>query len=152
MEFITKDITTVEDGMILHGVNCQGKMGSGVAKAIRAKWPYVYDRYKSLCDQVDDGSMLLGYAQFSQVSENLYVVNCFTQVYYGYDNRKYADAQAIGRCLGQALNYSKTQVHKQIYMPPIGCGLGGLDWETDVKPIVAELEEKFGETVIICDI
>ena len=30
---------------ICHQVNCQGKMNSGVAKAIRDKWPEVYIQY-----------------------------------------------------------------------------------------------------------
>mgnify|MGYP002509055859 FL=1 len=30
---------------ICHQVNCRGKMNSGVAKAIREKWPIVYDKY-----------------------------------------------------------------------------------------------------------
>ena len=46
MDFIQKDITTERHGLIIHGVNCQGVMGSGVALAIRNKWPVVYDEYK----------------------------------------------------------------------------------------------------------
>ena len=30
---------------ICHQVNCQGKMNSGVAKAIRERWPIVYTTY-----------------------------------------------------------------------------------------------------------
>lgn len=33
--------------VICHQVNCQGKMNSGVAKAIREKWPEVYTRYRT---------------------------------------------------------------------------------------------------------
>ena len=28
-----------------HQVNCQGRMGSGIAKAIKEKWPVVYSEY-----------------------------------------------------------------------------------------------------------
>ena len=31
--------------VICHQVNCQGKMNSGVAKAIRNKYPRVYEEY-----------------------------------------------------------------------------------------------------------
>ena len=43
---IQKDITTVEEGVVLHGCNCSGGFGSGVAGAIRKKWPDVYEMFK----------------------------------------------------------------------------------------------------------
>ena len=30
---------------ICHQVNCQGRMGSGIAGQIREKWPIVYEMY-----------------------------------------------------------------------------------------------------------
>ena len=32
---------------ICHQVNCQGAMNSGVAKAIRTKWPEAYNEYRA---------------------------------------------------------------------------------------------------------
>ena len=43
---IYDDITKSNADYICHQVNCQGVMGSGVAKAIRDKWPQVYEEYK----------------------------------------------------------------------------------------------------------
>ena len=39
------DITNSKANYICHQVNCQGAMNSGVAKAIREKWPRVYKAY-----------------------------------------------------------------------------------------------------------
>jgi hypothetical protein len=39
------DATSVNQGVIAHGVNCQHKMASGIAKTVREKWPQVYDCY-----------------------------------------------------------------------------------------------------------
>lgn len=50
MKYIKKDITTVNWGIIAHGVNCRGRMSSGVAAAIRSKWPIVYDKYREMYD------------------------------------------------------------------------------------------------------
>lgn len=67
MKFINKDITTVEAlSILLHGVNCQGVMASGVAKAIAEKWPIVREHYLSL--KVSD--MYLGKIQAVEVSSN----------------------------------------------------------------------------------
>ena len=32
LNYINGDITTVKEGLIIQGVNCQGVMGSGIAK------------------------------------------------------------------------------------------------------------------------
>ena len=36
-----KDITSITKGVIMHQVNCQNVMGSGVAKALYTKYPQV---------------------------------------------------------------------------------------------------------------
>ena len=37
--------------VICHQVNCQGVMGSGIAKQIRDTYPIVYDNYKKKCSR-----------------------------------------------------------------------------------------------------
>ena len=39
------DITEAPEVVIVHGCNTQGAMGSGVAKAIRRKYPWAYEAY-----------------------------------------------------------------------------------------------------------
>lgn len=46
--YIVMDITTATRGIVVHGVNCQGVMGSGVALAIRTKWPQIFESYKKI--------------------------------------------------------------------------------------------------------
>ena len=43
--FVKQDLTTSDADYICHQVNCQGKMNSGVAKAIRERWPVVFEQY-----------------------------------------------------------------------------------------------------------
>ena len=38
--------------IICHQVNCQGVMGSGIAKQVREKYPNVYNSYKKACDKL----------------------------------------------------------------------------------------------------
>ena len=45
------DICSVNSGIIVHGCNAQGVMGSGVAKAIRLKYPQVFEDYKNFKNQ-----------------------------------------------------------------------------------------------------
>ncbi len=150
IEYIEKSVIDVEMGIVAHGVNCQGKMGSGVAKAIREKWPIVYEKYK----KQSTGAAMLGGCQLVTVNpdDSLHVANCYTQIYYGYGGGKYADANAVGRSM-EAVGMFADIYNLPVFMPRIGCGLGGLDWDKDVLPImeyVAEINNRV--TFYVCDL
>lgn len=88
------DVTSPTVGIIGHGVNCQGVMGSGVALTIRNKFPKAYEEYLAYCaDRAPE--TLLGDVQLVQITENLYVANMFTQLSYGGDGKIYASQTAI---------------------------------------------------------
>ena len=143
MKYIDMDITTVGSGCILNGVNCQDRMGSGVAKAIYQKWPIVKECYHA----IGKSNMHLGLVDIMEVDQGIFVANCWTQEYYGYDGKKYANADAISKCLDQIGRIG----FEEIYSPLIGCGLGGLDWDTEVQPVFESFENKYsGSEVIIC--
>ena len=150
IEYIEKDLTTVGMGIVAHGVNCQHKMGSGVAKAIREKWPTAYNVYMA----EPKGKAMLGTANMIAVgdlNDQLWVANCYTQVFYGYGGGQYADADAIERSIGQVAQWADIY-NLPIFMPKIGCGLGGLKWE-DVLPGVERINENNNRvTIYICDL
>jgi O-acetyl-ADP-ribose deacetylase (regulator of RNase III) len=160
IEYIKHDVTDTLTGVVAHGCNCQGVMGSGVAKAIRAKWPYVYDRYRKHVAFVAEAvapmpqsRKLLGQAQIVDVStvysNSLFVANMFTQDSYGADGRVYADLQAIEEALRTVMSFCK-QAELPLYMPQVGCGLGGLSWGDDVGPVVEKLQAEFEIPVFVC--
>ena len=142
-----KDITTVEKGIIAHGVNAQKVMNKGVAKAIRNKWPIVYERYMAM----PKGSSMLGESDVIKVGSDLYVANCYTQEFYGdYQSIAYARPELILESLSVVFNFSKLY-DVDVYMPKIGCGLGGLDWDGIVLPLVERLESKIKPNkVVVC--
>jgi len=134
MQYINKDITTVTRGVVAHGVNCQGKMGSGVALAIKNKWPSAYTTYRS----VPTGKQMLGACIIVTIEEDLFVANCFTQVFYGIGGR-FASPDAIKESLQRAFEWAM-YFDVPLYMPKIGSARGGLDWDTEVVPIISKLE------------
>ncbi len=149
MKFVNMDITTVTGrAVIIHGVNCQRKMGSGVAKALYARWPQIKEEYLSH----SRADMHLGKISSVQVSETLYVINCWTQDKYGFDGAAYASADAIEEALRHALEFCIRKGVYKLYSPKIGSGLGGLDWKTQVLPIFEKAEGEFPDVeIIICD-
>lgn len=147
MLYLEKDITTVQaPALIAHGVNCADAMGSGVARSIYMKWPTVKAMYHS------EGSMRLGDAQFVEVEDNLIVANCFTQADYGRDGQRYAAPGAIKMALAAAAYEALDRGLKEVYIPRIGCGLGGLDWDEDVVPCLMEIEKHAPMNFVVCDI
>jgi O-acetyl-ADP-ribose deacetylase (regulator of RNase III) len=145
IEYKKMDITTVERGVIAHGVNCQKKMGSGVAKAIRQKWPYVYSVYM-------EHDPILGTVDYVNVGSDLWVANCYTQERYGYDGQRYANPNSIRSCL-ESLACLSVYGEWPIYLPKIGCGLGGLNWEIDVEPLLREANDANpGCYLTVCEI
>lgn len=142
------DITTVEKGIVAHGVNAQFVMGAGVALAIRTKWPIVYNAYIKYKGVVPI-NQLLGNVLFVSINSELTVANCFTQIYYGRaTNVKYASPNAIRTCLEHCINECNS-LGLDLYMPRIGCNLGGLSWSDDVHPIVEEISEKLDDNLLL---
>ena len=119
---------------ICHQVNCQGVMGSGIARQIRERWPEVYDSYRRAWtkgmqeDRGYDTSVLLGKVDVARITDTeQYVINMFAQNACGYDGARYTSYDAFSDTLvgvrlvvpfGKSIGFPKN----------IGCGLGGGNW------------------------
>jgi hypothetical protein len=134
IEFIKGDITKETRGLILHGCNAKGVMGSGVALAIKNKWPAAYEAYK----HATQGQKAMGRLQIVSISNGLYIGNGWTQLSFGNDGKKYADIEAIRSVLEQAFLFCE-KYELPLKMPRIGGLRGGLDWEKEVYPIIMDL-------------
>ena len=142
MNYETGDVTSIRHGFILQQVNCQGVMGSGVAKAIKSKWPIVEVEYLKLFQNrpMSHRRQLLGHTQIVEVvPDNLYIVNLFGQEFYGRDGKRYTSYDALDtalstlkKCLKDDSSFETLSIHH----PLIGCGLGGGSW-----PVVEALIE-----------
>lgn len=146
---IERDLTTITEGIVAHGCNCTGGFGSGVAGAIKAKWPVVYHAFKALppCPE------LLGEIQIIRVNEGLFVVNMFTQIEYGPKRATpYADEEAIFEALMKVEEFA-VKIHKNLYISKVGCDRGGLVWEHHVEPgvaVIAQGLKEAGLSLTVC--
>ncbi len=127
--------------LILHQVNCQGKMNSGVAKAIREKWPIVFEEYIKLFSN-DLFVVKLGICQPVSVTDNQKVINMFSQDNYGYDGKMYTSYDAINTCLGKVKDYCVNNGYKRIALPyKMCCCRGGANWDVIMAMIKANFED-----------
>lgn len=134
--------------LILYQVNCQGKMNSGVAKAIREKWPVVYEEYIKLFSK-DFFVVKLGICQPVSISVNQKVINMFSQDKYGYDGDMYTSYDAVNTCFGKIKDYMSTNGFKRIALPyKMCCCRGGANWGV----IMALLKANFEDTDITIEI
>lgn len=147
IKHIKCDIFESGADVICHQVNCQGVMGSGVAKQVREKFPDVYEEYKTTCNECEP-YQLLGSSQFVKVNNIFYIANLFAQEEYGYDGKCYTNYDSLKNCLYAVRDYT---THSVIAIPYLmGCHRGGGDWNIVYKMI----EEVFGDSdceVLICE-
>lgn len=113
---------------ICHQVNCQGVMGSGVAKQIRNKYPVVFQKYKEVCDKhSDERWKLMGQICGVRIDDNKAVINLFGQYEYGRAAKSYTDLSSLRKACQEVAD--NVRVGDTIAMPyRIGCGLANGDW------------------------
>lgn len=141
IRYIKGDITKSNCDIICHQVNCQGVMNSGVAKAIREKWPEVYEQYKDLCKKQEQTICLLGTMQPVEIQKNptRYVVNLFAQQYYGFHGVRFTDYEAFYNSIAYLSVQLASNPDKTIAFPyKIGCVRGGANWNI-IKTMIEEV-------------
>lgn len=160
IKHIKCDIFESGADVICHQVNCQGVMGSGIAKQMRERYPKVYNEYKRRCD-IYAPKALLGTAQFVGTSVTyrtpfLGIFNLFGQENFGYDGKCYTDYTALYKCFEKVKEdiYGASLSGKDRYTIAIpylmACHRGGGDWNVVYKII----EEVFADSdcdVLICE-
>lgn len=145
VKIVQGDVLKSGADAILHQVNCQGAMNSGVAKQVRLKHPTVFRQYKELCRYGEyerrgrRPSPLLGEVQAVEVGEGKYIVNLFAQDYYGYDGKCYTDYNALRSCLRTV---NQNFCGRTVAIPfRMSCDRGGADWDVVYAMIEEELHD-----------
>jgi len=131
------DLTESDCHVIAHGCNCFNTMGSGIARAIREKFPQAFtvDQATKRGDRSKLGNMTWIYHQ----EKNKFVLNLYTQYEFGTHQRQ-LDYEALFLCLDRLKNFVQdlddaTATTNKVGLPRIGCGLAGGDWDA-VKAII----------------
>ncbi len=137
MEIEYGDILTTKARYIAHCVNAQYAMNSGVARAIRDRYPKAYDDYMS-------SKLVLGKVILSK-NEPHNILHIVGQNYYGREiGRVYVDYPALRRGIATINKH----INEPVAFPMIGCGLAGGDW-TIVSAIIKEEATNFSPIVYL---
>lgn len=151
IEVKTGDMLSVTEGIIVHGCNCQGAMGGGIARLIRAKWPDVFAVYDYQFKQVGlhlGDVVLLGGSDFMtnpdinqslngtshQLPPGLIVANAMTQYNYGGDKSiVYVDYDGVFAAFARIKMIARLGL--TVNFPLIGCGLANGQWDEVAQAI-----------------
>lgn len=116
---------------IVNAVNCVGVMGKGIALQFKNEWPINFTEYAAACKagKVRPGCMFIHHAD-GPIKPN-YVINFPTKDHW----RGASEIEFIRDGLVDLVAQVRRLGIRSIAIPPLGCGLGGLDW-AEVRPLI----------------
>lgn len=134
------DLFNSDADAIGHGTNTHGLMGAGIAVLFRKKHPQMYARYNELCKIFGDdlgGSTFL-YFSDDEAEGYSHVANIFSQKAPGANAK--VDLLVDGVKDAFAALWGEAEIDEpHLAIPLIGCGIGGLDWDSEVHPALKKL-------------
>lgn len=140
IKVIDGNLLDASEDIIGHQTNTKGVWGSGIAKAIKDRYPEAYPLYRLSCHE--HGDKLLGLCQTTKVNKKRVIANLFGQTAYGRDkNITYTDYNALKTAL-ESLKLRAKKFGYSVALPyNIGCGLANGDW----KVVYGIIEEVFSD-------
>jgi len=129
---------------VVNTVNTVGVMGKGIALQFKRAFPENFRAYERACKH---GEVQLG-RMFVYETNTLhgprFIINFPTKRHWK-ESSRLADIRAGLRGLIESVQKLKI---KSIAIPPLGCGLGGLDWN-EVCPLIEKAFEPLQEVEVI---
>lgn len=123
------NLLTADAEALVNTVNCAGYMGKGIALQFKKAFPANDDAYRAACalGDVQIGRMFV-HVTGSALNPK-FIINFPTKQHWR-DKSRLEDIEAGLTALVAEVQRLDIQ---SIAVPPLGCGLGGLDWD-DVRP------------------
>jgi len=124
IEYKTGNILDTDVEALVNSVNCVGLMGRGIALQFKKGWPENFKAYAAACrrQEVRPGSMFV--FETGRLSNPRYVINFPTKRHWRGKSR-IEDIEAGLEALAEEI---RRRGIRSIALPPLGCGLGGLEW------------------------
>lgn len=129
IEYKTGDILAENAEALVNTVNCVGVMGRGVALQFKNVWPDNFRSYVAACsrNEVQPGRMFV--FDTGRRNDPRYIINFPTKRHWRGKSRIEDIEAGLEALVAEIRNRG---IHS-IAIPPLGAGLGGLDWR-DVRP------------------
>lgn len=118
---------------LVNTVNCVGHMGKGIALQFKKAHPKNFEAYRKACDaeQVTPGRMFV--FETGSMLNPKYIIN--------FPTKRHWRGRSRMEDIDSGLNALIEEIEKRgigsVAIPPLGCGLGGLDWN-EVRPRIEQ--------------
>jgi len=135
IEYKTGDILQADADALVNTVNCVGIMGRGIALQFKNAYPHNFKAYEAACkrEEVQPGRMFV--FETNQLTNPKYIINFPTKRHWRGKSRM-EDIETGLKSLVQEIQKRRI---RSIALPPLGSGLGGLDWREVRRQIEAAL-------------
>ena len=146
---------------IVNTVNCVGVMGRGIALQFKKKYPGNFKAYAAACKRGEiEPGQLFAFETENATQSPHYIINFPTKRHW----RDKSRIEDIDSGLQTLVNFIREKNIRSIAIPPLGCGLGGLDWNlvrlhitktlenlTDVRVVVFEPQGAPATEKMVCN-
>ena len=128
---------------LCNAVNSLGFMDGGIAKAFKEKFPEMFELYQSLCKSFY--FKVASLHVFESKKDDVTIFNVHTV-----DDDLKGNLELIEKALWEMRYYlDRTNKDlKPVAIPPLGCGIGGLD-KTDVEALIREVFETYKGEILL---
>ena len=138
------DILKADTEALVNTVNCVGVMGRGIALQFRKAFPENFKSYKKACKnrEIKPGKMFI--YDLNRISNPHFIINFPTKRHW----RNKSRLEDIELGLQDLIKVIQQQKIHSIAIPPLGCGLGGLNW-SDVRSLIIEAFETLPDMTVL---
>ena len=136
IRFKTGDILAEDAEALVNTVNCVGVMGRGVALQFKKAFPDNFRAYAAACRRGDVRPGRLFVFETGALTNPRYIVNFPTKRHW----RGRSRLGDIDAGLSDLVRQLRRRGIRSIAVPPLGAGLGGLDWRAVRRRIETALE------------
>ncbi len=129
IEYRTGDILRADAEALVNTVNCVGIMGRGIALQFKNDFPENFKAYEAACEreEVQPGKMFV--FETRTLTNPKFIINFPTKRHWRGKSR----IEDIDSGLKALVEEIRNRGIRSIAIPPLGSGLGGLNW-ADVRP------------------
>ena len=129
----TGNLLTAEADALVNTVNCVGFMGKGIALQFKQAFPANFKRYEIACaaGEMVPGRMLIH--DNGGLVNPRWIINFPTKRHWRGKSRLKDVADGLVALVSDVRRLGI----RSIAVPPLGCGLGGLDW-AEVRPMIEQ--------------
>lgn len=145
IKYTIGDILESDAEALVNTVNCVGVMGRGIALQFKKAFPLNFKEYKAACERkkIQPGNMFV--FETGTFTNPRFIINFPTKRHWRGKSR----IEDIEAGLADLVEVIREHDIRSIAIPPLGSGLGGLDWQEVRSRIKRRLSELPDVNVIV---